>query len=272
MIHALCAVAAAVLAASPTSVRKQGDSPLILVNPDTVITSTSFDISQLEGAADRVIALSGGHYGVAVKDFSTGESFTRSEGGVFDIGSPELIVAACAIDLDRMGECSLDTLSSRDETVGDQISMGREGDMEATNRITGRVRPERIRSWLDEEGFDDTEFHGVQLLWPGAPDMEPNTSTPGDLLGMLGVIQSRLGEAEIRRITRNPFTRTALEDIQSGGTPIYGFSSRGEGGRCRAAVFVLSGNHMVGVVVVGDQLSGEDKADLAFRMMWEAMR
>jgi hypothetical protein len=29
---------------------------------------------------------------------------------------------------------------------------------------------------------------------------------------------------------------------------------------------------MVGVVVVGDQLSGEDKADLAFQMMWEAMR
>jgi hypothetical protein len=187
-------------------------------------------------------------------------------------GPREEFSTSAAPNLDRMGECALDTMSSRDETVGDQISMAREGNLEAANRITGRVRPERISSWLTQKGFTSTEFNGVQFTWAGAPEVDPNISTPEDCMGMLRVIQDRLDEAEIRRLTRNPFTRTALEDLQSGGVPIYGFASRGVGGESRAAVFALSGDHMIGIVVVADQFTDENMADLGFRMMWEAMR
>lgn len=262
-----------VLAAIPGHGPKQGDIPSILMNPDTLISAPSGGISDLRSAAREAIALEGGHFGIAIRDFETGESFVETEGGSFDIGSPELIVASCAIDLDRAGIVSFDTLSSRGETVGDQIIMAREGDLEALSRMTGRVRPASIVSWLAQKGFSSTVFSGIQMYWPGAPDVEPNTSTPSDCMGMLSIIESRLDEAEVRRMVRNPFTRTGLEELQGGSTPIYGFSSRGEdGGRCRAAIIPVPGGHRIGVVVLADQLCCEAKVDLAFEMIWEALK
>jgi len=248
--------------------------PTILLNPDTVITTApEGGLDALVEAAEEAVELDGGHFGIAVKDFATGETAVRTEGGTFDIGSPDLIICSCAISLDESGECSLDTLSGRDLTVGDHIMMAREGNLEVLNMITGRVRPARIATWLAEKGFTSTTFSGVQLYWPGAPEVDPNVSTPGDCMGMLSVIQGRLDEAEIRRLVRNPFTRTGLEDLQSGGTPIYGFSSRGQdGGRLRAAVIALPDGHMYGSVVLADSLCCEEKADLAFRMVWEALK
>lgn len=269
----LTAIVLTILTAAPGAASKQGDSPSILMNPDTLITSPSGGIDDLRDAAREVLGLEGGHFAVAVKDFETGESFVETEGGLFDMGSPELIIASCAIDLDRAGVVSLDTMSSRDETVGDQIIMAREGDLDALNRITGRVRRPTIDSWLAQKGFGSTTYGGVQFLWAGAPSMDPNMSSPGDCMGMLSIIESRLDEAEIRRLVRNPFTRTELEELQGGSATIYGFCSRGtEGGRVRAAVIALPGDHRIGIVVLADQLCCEAKADLAFRMMWEALK
>ncbi len=262
-----------ILAAIPGHGPKQGDIPSILMNPDTLISAPSGGISDLRSAAREAIALEGGHFGIAVRDFETGESFVETEGGTFDIGSPELIVAACAIDLDRAGIVSLDTLSSRGETVGDQIIMAREGSQEALNRVTNRVRPQSIVEWLDQEGFTSTTYSGIQFFWPGAPEVDPNISTPSDCMGMLSIIESRLGEAEIRRLVRNPFTRTGLEELQGGSATIYGFCSRGqEGGRVRAAIVSLAGEHRIGIVVLADQLCCEAKVDLAFSMIWEALK
>ncbi len=257
------------LTSAPPAGTKQ---PSIVVNPDTVITAPAEGLDELREAADEAIRLEGGHFGIAVKDFTTGESFTRTEGGSFDIGSPEIILAACALAFDTQGIVPLDTLSSRNETLSDQVIMMREGDLEACMRVGERLEKERIGTWLTLSGFTSTEYGGVQLLWPGAPAIDPNYSTPGDVMGMLSLIEGRLDESEIRRLVRNPFTRTGLEDLQSGGVPIYGFSSRGEGGRCRAAVIALPGGHRVGLAVLADDLCCEEKADLAFRMLWEALR
>ena len=262
----------AVLAAAPSTGSKQGGVPSILVNPDTLVTSSSVSISDLRNAARDVLELEGGHFGVAVKDFQTGESFVETEGGTFDIGSPELIVCACAIDLDRSGVMPLDTISSRNETIGDQIIMAREGNLEALTRITGRVQPDLIRPWLARKGFSSTTFSGIQLYWPGAPQVEPNKSTPSDCMGMLSLIESRLDEAEIRRLVRNPFTRTDLEDLQGGSATLYGFSSRGlNAGECRAAIVSMPGGRRVGIVVLADDLCCAGKADVAFRMLWESL-
>ena len=269
----LTAIVLSILTAAPGTSPKQGDAPSILMNPDTLISAPSGGIDDLRDAAREVLELEGGHFAVAVKDFETGDSFIETEGGLFDMGSPELIIASCAIDLDRAGVVSLDTLSSRGETVADQIIMAREGSQEALMRVTNRVRPQSIVSWLAQEGFSSTTYGGIQFFWPGAPAVDPNMSSPSDCMGMLSVIESRLDEAEIRRLVRNPFTRTELEELQGGSATIYGFCSRGsEGGRLRAAVVSLPGDHRIGIVVLADQLCCEAKADLAFRMMWEALK
>jgi hypothetical protein len=92
-------------------------------------------------------------------------------------------------------------------------------------------------------------------------------------MGMLSLIESRLDEAEIRRLVRNPFTRTGLEELQGGSAPIYGFSSRGDdGGRCRAAIIAVPGGNRIGIVVLADDLCCEAKVDLAFSMMWDALK
>lgn len=262
-----------VLAAAPQAGSKQGGIPSILVNPDTLVTSSSVSIDDLRDAARDVLDLPGGHFGVAVKDFETGESFVETEGGLFDMGSPELIIASCAIDLDMAGVVSLDTMSSRGETVADQIIMAREGSQEALMRVTNRVRPQSIVSWLAQQGFTSTTYSGVQFFWPGAPEIDPNTSTPSDCMGMLSVIESRLDEAEIRRLVRNPFTRTDLEDLQGGAATLYGFSSRGQNaGECRAAIVSMPGGQRIGIVVIADELCCAGKADMAFRMLWESLK
>lgn len=263
----------AVLAAAPQAGSKQGGVPSILVDPDTLVTASTVRIDDLRDAARDVLEIEGGHFGVAIMDFESGESFVETEGGTFDMGSPELIMCACAIDLDRSGMMPLDTISSRGETLGDQVIMAREGDLEALNRMTGRIRPASIVNWLTQKGFTSTTFSGIQFFWPGAPDVEPNTSTPSDCMGMLSVIESRLDEAEIRRLVRNPFTRTDLEDLQGGAASVYGFSSRGQNaGECRAAIVSMPGGQRIGIVVLADELCCAGKADMAFRMLWESLK
>jgi len=269
----LTAVILSILTAAPGTASKQGDAPSILMNPDTLITSPSGGIDDLRDAAREVLGLEGGHFAVAVKDFETGESFIETEGGLFDMGSPDLIIASCAIDFDTRGIMPLDTISSRYETLADQIAMLREGDLEACRRVGDRLEHERVDSWLATKGYTSTTYGGTQLYWPGAPEIDPNTSSPDDCMGMLSIIESRLDEAEIRRLVRNPFTRTELEELQGGSATIYGLCSRGDdGGRLRAAVIALPGDHRIGIVVLADQLCCEAKADLAFRMMWEALK
>jgi hypothetical protein len=258
-------------AASLATASSQGLPPIIQ-NPDTLIAggAGTIDMAALEAAADEVLDLTGARFGIAVRDFSTGEGFTRGT-GTFEIGTPELILSACAIDLDARGLFPLDTLSSRNETLADQIIMAREGDIEATMRI-GDLLKDLVPGWLREKGFTGTTYSGTQLLWPGAPEVAPNMSSPSDCMGMLAIIEARLSEPEIRRITRNPFTRMGLEDIQTGDMPLYGFCSRGAGGQTRAAVAFMPNGKEVGIVILADSLCCTEKADLAFRMMWAALQ
>jgi hypothetical protein len=259
------------VAASPAPADKQGGSPIIQ-NPDTLVSggAGAIDVAALEAAADEAMDLTGARFGIAVRDFSTGDGFTRGT-GAFEIGTPELILSACAIDLDARGLFPLDTLSSRNETLADQIIMAREGSVEATMRIGERLK-DLVPGWLREKGFTSTTYSGTQLLWPGAPEVEPNMSSPSDCMGMLALIEARLDEPDIRRLTRNPFTRTGLEDIQSGEASLYGFCSRGEGGQTRSAIAFMPGGRKVGIVILADGLCCTEKADLAFRMMWAALQ
>jgi hypothetical protein len=260
----------AALAGSPADASKQGGSPVIQ-NPDTLVAgATDVDMAALEAAAAGVLELEGARFGIAVRDFSSGDGFTRGS-GTFEIGTPELIVCSCAIDLDSRGVFPLDTLSSRNETLADQVIMAREGDIEATMRIGERLE-DFIPGWLRDRDFEATTYVGTQLLWPGAPEVESNTSSPADCMGMLAIIEGRLDEPEIRRLTRNPFTRTGLEDLQNSASPIYGFCSRGDGGQTRAAVVYMPGGRKVGIVILADGLCCTEKADLAFRMMWAALQ
>jgi hypothetical protein len=259
------------LAGSPLTAGKQGGSPIIQ-NPDTLVSSGSgtVDMEALEAAAAQALDLDGARFGIAVRNFTTGEGFTRGS-GTFEMGTPELILSACAIDLDSRGLFPLDTLSSRGETLADQIIMAREGDIEATMRVGERLE-DLVPGWLSENGFTHTTYSGIQLMWPGAPEVEPNTSSPSDCMGMLALIEARLDNPDIRRLTRNPFTRTALEDIQTSAAPLYGFCSRGDGGQTRSAIAFLPGGSRVGIVVIADGLCCAEKADLAFRILWTALQ
>jgi len=261
------------LSASPAVVGKQGLP--IIQNPDTLVTeATGFSMAAMGTAVDEVLGLDGGHFGVAVKDFSTGETITRNEGRrSFDIGSPELILTACAFDLESRGIVRFDTLTARDENFEDQLTRSAHGDIETMNKVYSvMARISGVEDWLAAKEMRGTEYSGVQLLWPGAPEIDENTSTPADCMSMLAIIESSLGDPDARRICRSPFTRTGLEDIQSAGIPVYGVCTRGETGLMRAAVAFLPGDRHVGIVVMGDDLCCPEKADLAFRMLWDALQ
>jgi hypothetical protein len=262
-----------ILLMSPAQPGKQGGVPFIVVNPDTLAQqeSGSGDLSGIQGDLASIISLEGGHFGVGVVDLESGESVTRSEGGRFFIGMPNVATAACAIDLASTGEFPMDSLVARIETIEEVLRKAQQGMVDASNRPFHDIGADRIDSWLAQEGYTGTELHGVQLLWAGAPEVEPNYTTVEDCLGMLEAVYGHMDTPSTRRITSNPELGSALDSEIPPGTSVYGWTSTGDSHRDLTLILYMPDGRRYGMVVLADDLCCPEKADLAFTLLLDAV-
>jgi hypothetical protein len=262
-----------ILLMSPAQPGKQGGVPFIVVNPDTLAQqeSGSGDLSGVQGDLASIISLEGGHFGVGVVDLESGETAARSEAGRFFIGLPNVATAACVIDLASTGEFPMDNLVARIETIEEVLRRAQQGGVDASNRPFHDIGADRIDSWLAQKGFTGTELHGVQLLWEGAPEVDPNYTTVEDCLGMLRVVYENMDTPSTRRITSNPELGAALESEIPPGTTVYGWTSTGDGHRDLTLILYMPDGRRYGMVVLADDLCCSEKADLAFSMLLDAV-
>jgi hypothetical protein len=260
------------LVLSPGPLEKQGGIPIV-ANPDTLVQSeeSSFDLSSISGELTSIIGLQGGHFGVGIVDLESGQSVSRSEGGRFFIGLPNVITATCAMEFSEEGIFPMDSLVAWRETLEELLRRAQEGGLTASQSPFYDLGHERMLEWLAEKGFDDTEINGVQLTWEGAPEVDPNYTSVEDCLGMLSIVDGYMDVPSTRRITRNPQLGPALESEMPAGATVYGWVSTDDGHRALTLILYLADGRKYGMVVLADELCCPEKADLAFTMLLDAV-
>ncbi len=261
------------LVLSPVPSGKQGNTPFIVVNPDTLVQEeqSSSSLAGLTGELASIIGLEGGHFGVGIVNLVTGESISRSESGRFYIGLPNVITGTCGIDLSASGEFPLETLVGRDVTLWEKLSRAQQGSVEASQRPFYDLGLDRMRDWLAEQDFNGTEIYGVQLEWEGAPDVDANLTTVNDCLAMLEIVYANLDIPAVRRIVMNPELGRALESVLGSSSTVYGWTSTGVGHRDITLIVFTPAGGKYGLVVLADNLCCPEKADLAFSRLLDAV-
>lgn len=261
------------LVLSPARPDKQGGTPFIVVNPDTLVQQeeASGNLAGISGELSSIVSLEGGHFGVGVVDLVSGESVHRSEGGRFFMGMPNVATGACVIDLSASGVFPMDSLVARIESIEEVLRRAQQGGIDASNRPFHDVGSNLIDSWLVEQGFSDTELNGVQLTWEGAPEVDPNYTTVEDCLGMLRIVYDNMDTPSTRRVTTGPELGSALESSIPAGTTVYGWISTGDSHRDITLILYTPDGGRYGMVVLADELCCPEKADLAFTRLLDAV-
>lgn len=198
------------------------------------------DMDRVADAVETAMELPGARFGIAVADLGTGDTFVRSDGGLFD---------ACGV---RLVAAAMRTTPASAGAAEDPF-------------LPGAAEIER---WLETEGPGST-FLSRAGSTPGAPVTV--MTIPGDALEMLGALARGLGSPSVREEFRNPLGGTPLEDLEGDGTRAYGVLEHSEGSASFAVVAVMPGGRMAGIVVLADMLCCPEKADLAFRLIWESL-
>jgi len=252
---------------------KQGGTPFIVINPDTLITQEDgiSTLSGLGGELSNIITLEGGHFGAGVIDLSSGETISRSESGRFLMGLPNVITGTCGISLSSIDEFPLDSLVAREEQLWQLLRRAQQNNLEGSQSVIWDIGAERINDWLDSRGLTDTDVYGVQLGWEGAPEFDQNLTTVDDCLELLEITYSHLGAPDVRRAILNPDLGEAIEASIESGSTVYGWISTGEDHRDITLIVLTPRGEKYGLVLLADDLCCAAKADLAFTMLMGAV-
>lgn len=210
----------------------------LLLPADTSLPG--IDMDRVAEAVEAVMELPGARLGIAVADLRSGDTIVRGDGGLFDAGGVGLVTAAM--------------LASR-------------GSGCATGDSTLPAAPE-IERWLETEGPGSTF-----LSYAGDPACAAATvmTTPGDALELLGMLAHGLGSPSLRAELLSPLEGTSLEDVVGYDIVTYGVADRRDDAASFAVVALMHDGRMAGVVVLADMLCCPEKADLAFRLVWESL-
>lgn len=250
---------------------KQGDIPFIVINPDTLVTeTTSTQFAEISSDIEDIIGLEGGNFSVGLIDLATGESVSRSESGSVNLDDPNIFLLAYAVDEEGRAPLALDTLRGRNETLEDQFLSGFRGNTEAALRAMNFLGLENTQIWAENSGFINTDLSSVQLEWEGAPEENPSKSTADDVLEILQILYSNIGDPSVRRIMRNPSVDSEFYEALGTGTILYGLVDTGSDHKTYAIIAITAEGRELGLVVLADDLCCEGKGDLAFRMLCEA--
>ncbi|NLP06382.1 hypothetical protein GX411_10595 [Candidatus Fermentibacteria bacterium] len=194
------------------------------------------DMERVADAVETAMELPGVRLGIAVADLGSGDTFVRGDGGPFDAGGVGLVAAAMLASAESAG------------ATGDSMPFG----------------TAEIERWLESEGPGSTFL--------SSSDASATViTTPGDALELLSMLAHGLGNPCLREEVASPLAGTSLEDIVVLDTFTYGIVERREGSASFAIVALMPDGRMAGIVVLADMLCCPEKADLAFRLVWESL-
>lgn len=246
--------------------------PLILQNPDTLVTPVQGLPSGVSAAVTRVAGMDGATWGVGVVDLRSGERTVRNQSRRFRVDSPSLPLAACGIQLSNTGEMPLDSMIARNETFWEKLHWAQQGGRGVCASVIWSIRETRIARWLSEGGFTGTEVHGVDIDYPTPIELSPNTITVDDALAFLGIVYRSLESRDVRRIGENPPLSQANRETLGVSNTIYGwFDETGSSRHIFLIVRKPSGEDY-GMVILTENLCCPGKADQALGILWDSLK
>lgn len=268
----MTAILLSMLLAAPLTGVKQGGLPPMLINPDAYSGQSSDGLpSNLGPVMDQVLALPGASFGLGVVDLQSGERITRNGSRQYQIDTPDIVMAAYSVARHNSGEFRLDTLVRHQTQLWMLIRDGQQGSRErllAAIIHCGNFEP--LHAWL-AANYPSTIFSGVARDWEGAPETDPNFTTPDDCLDFMEITYGSLDNIAVRRMTSNPPLSDDLELALGDDNIIYGWiSSRGD---TRSINLIISkpDGAKYGVCVLANDLCCPAKADLGFTTIWNAL-
>lgn len=101
--------------------------PLVLQNPDTLVTPSTGLPDGVAGAVSRAADLDGAVWGIGVVDLRSGERATRNLSRSFRLDMPSLPIAAIGIELSNSGEIPLDSMIARNERFWERLHWAQQG-------------------------------------------------------------------------------------------------------------------------------------------------
>jgi hypothetical protein len=246
--------------------------PLILQNPDTLVTPSTGLPAGVAGAVSRAAALEGGVWGIGVVDLRSGETSTRNASRSFRVDVPSLPLAACGIELSNTGELPLDSMIARNERFWEKLHWAQQGGRGVCAAVIWSIRETRIARWLSERGFSGTAVHGVDLDLPTPILLEPNTITVENAISFLGIFYGSIDQRSVRRIGDNPPLSQANRETLGVANTLYGwFDETGSWRHIFIIVRKPSGEDY-GIVILTENLCCPGKADQALSIIWDALK
>ncbi len=141
---------------------------------------TTLTVQTQLSSVPAIEELTGGEFAASVIDLQTGDVLTSTGSGSFPLDDPDIFMLAYTVELMQENIVSPDTIVGRDETVTDMFQRALHGNREAAGRAMWTVGLESLSAWVAANGMTDTELHDIQLLWPGAPAVNPSMSSRQD--------------------------------------------------------------------------------------------
>lgn len=247
----------------------QGQLPLIVQNPDTLDLGGSWSGGPVSLAA--IDALEGGRFGAAVLDLGAGTTLASTGQGVYPLDDPDPLLLAFAVELMKSGDLPPDSSFGRSSTIQNEFWWAFQRDKESAARLMWAIGLETLSSWTRNRGFDDTELHDVQLEWEGAPETAPSLTSLSDLSGALEIIASGMDIPAVREIMADPDLGDGQAASVGQGWDLYGWVDAGADHKTFLLIAESEEGEMLGLILLSDGLCCEEKADLALRLLWQAV-
>jgi hypothetical protein len=216
--------------------------------------------------------LTGGEFSAAVVDFETGDVLLSTGSGSFPVDDPDIFMLAYVVELMQDNNILLSTEVGRDETIADRFWMAFRGNREAAGRAMWIVGLESLSAWVADNGMKDTELHDIQLLWEGAPAVNPSMSSIQDVANALQIIHSGMDMPVVMEIMENPDMGEGQAAAVGEGWDLYGWVDKGESHKTFALIALSPEGRELGLVLLSDDLCCEEKGDLAMMLLWEAVQ
>ncbi len=214
--------------------------------------------------------LTGGEFAASVIDLQTGEVLLSTGSGSFPLDDPDIFMLAYVVELMQDNSILLSTEVGRDETIADRFMWAFHGNREAAGRAMWIVGLESLSAWVAASGMEDTELHDIQLLWPGAPAVNPSMSSTDDVARALQIIHSGMNMSAVTEILENPDMGEGQASSIAEGWDLYGLVDSGENHKSFVLIAVSPEGKKLGLIILSDDLCCEEKGDLAMMLLWDA--
>ncbi len=246
--------------------------PLVLQNPDTLVTPSEGLPDGVAAAVARAAELDGAVWGIGVIDLRSGERAVRNSTRSFGMDSPSLPLAACGIELSNSGEFPLDSMIARNERFWEKLHWAQQGGRGVCASVIWSIREARIAEWLSDGGYTGTAVSGVDLDLPTPVELDPNTINVEDAMAFLEIVYRNLDNRDARRIGDNPPLSQGNREALGTSNTLYGWIDESGSSRHIFLIVRKPSGEDYGIVVLSSNLCCPGKADLALSIIWDSLK